>query len=98
MKMLYFSAERSEIEIVYKELQEAGIPCEVRDPANPDSDVKKSSDTELWIKNDQDSHKALLLCVQLGVGFGKPVPKPVIEEEEEEEERGGDGESMNYEV
>jgi len=30
-------------------------------------------DAQLWIQHDYDSYKALLLCVQLGIGFGKPA-------------------------
>ena len=68
MKLLFFSSEREEVELVRKELVEAGTPCEVRDRAiapggNP-------SDAELWI-HDKDSHRALMLCVELGVGFFK---------------------------
>ena len=72
MKMLFFSSERGEAEIVCQELCAVGVPCEVREnqiegrlpPAGP-------SNAEVWIQNDADSHRAALLCVELGVGFAK---------------------------
>jgi hypothetical protein len=85
MKMLFFSSQRAEVEQVRKEFIEAGIPCEVH--VSPDGQegeaeepkAEASSDTELWIQNDGDSHKALMLCVERGVGFGKRAPKKEAE-------------------
>jgi hypothetical protein len=91
MKMLFFSSERSEVEQVRKECVEAGIPCEVRDPAAAAGSSPNSSDTELWIRNDTDSHRARMLCVHLRVGFGKrrlakgQMAKPEDEAPEEAE-------------
>ena len=70
MKLLFFSPESSEVAEVGKEFTDAGIPCEVRNApateAPPDSVC-----SELWIHNDCDSHRATMLCVQLGVGFAR---------------------------
>ena len=69
MKMLFFSSDRLEVEQVSRQFTQAGIPCEIHEPK-----LKGSShavDTELWIQNDKDCHRALLLCVQLGIGFAR---------------------------
>jgi hypothetical protein len=68
MKMLFFSADKSEVDHVSQEFTHAGIPCEVRT-----SSGKRiaSRDVELWIKNEQDCHRAFTLCVRLGIGFAK---------------------------
>jgi hypothetical protein len=83
MKLLYFSSEQAEVELVHKECLQAGIECEVRANSADKAETKKSSDTELWLKNDRDTHKALMLCVQLGVGFGKPAARPQVDAEEQ---------------
>lgn len=68
MKMLFFSSDNSEVEKLSREFALAGIPCEVR----PGSRAKgKSRDSELWIRNDRDCHRAFMLCVQLGIGFAR---------------------------
>ena len=84
MKLLYFSSEQAEVELVHKECLQAGIDCEVRANIAAEAETKKSSETELWIKNDGDTHKALMLCVQLGLGFGKPAARPQIDEEKQD--------------
>jgi hypothetical protein len=68
MKMLFFSSDSSEVEQVGREFAHAGITCEVR---NGNVTLGKSPDSELWIKNDRDCHRAFLLCVQLGIGFAR---------------------------
>jgi hypothetical protein len=73
MKMLFFSADRSEVEQVSREFAQAGIPSEVRSsPGKRGS----SPDLELWIKNEQDCHRAFTLCVRLGIGFARRTPQP----------------------
>ena len=73
MKLLFYSSDRSEVELASRELQHAGVPCEVRScQPKRRSSAKKAAKKELWLENDLDAHKALNLCVQLGVGFGKP--------------------------
>jgi hypothetical protein len=74
MKMLFFSADQAEVEQVSREFAQAGIPSEVRS-----SPGKRSAprDAELWIKNEQDCHKAFTLCVRLGIGFARRTPQAV---------------------
>jgi hypothetical protein len=74
MKMLFFSADKSEVEHVSQEFALAGIPSEVRIGSGKRG---ASKDVELWIKNEQDCHKAFTLCVQLGIGFAKRPTQPV---------------------
>ena len=70
MKLLFFSPESSEVEEVGKEFTHAGIACEVRN-APPVETQPDSVCSELWIHNDCDSHRATMLCVQLGLGFAR---------------------------
>jgi len=71
MKMLFFSSDNSEVELVEKEFTQAGIACEVRNGALSRKPKTKLRDAELWIRNDRDCHRALMLCVHLGIGFSK---------------------------
>jgi hypothetical protein len=71
MKMLFFSSERAEIELVHKDLIEAGISCEVRNATVTEGICPQATDAEVWIQNDRDSHRAWMLCVELGVGFAR---------------------------
>ncbi len=73
MKMLFFSADNSEVEQVSHEFSQAGIPCEVRKARGRNGFAR---DTELWIRNDRDCHRAFMLCVQLCIGFAR---RPVAE-------------------
>jgi hypothetical protein len=86
MKMLFFSSELAEIEAVQKNLMEAGIICLVRD--HPEL-VPTISETEVWLQNDEDTYRAVLLCVELGVGFARrpklPQPEDSADERENEE-------------
>jgi hypothetical protein len=74
MKMLFFSADKGEVEQVSREFAQAGIPNEVRA-----SSAKRnaSPELELWIKNDRDCHRAFTLCVRLNIGFAKRASQPV---------------------
>lgn len=78
MKMLFFSADGSEVELVNRELACAGIPCEVRRrPAAVQAVFAQTGSLEIWLRNDADCHRASVLCVQLGVGFAThPVKRP----------------------
>ena len=67
--MLFFSSDNSEVELVEKEFTQAGIECEVRNGARKPK--TKLRDAELWIRHDRDCHRALMLCVHLGIGFSK---------------------------
>lgn len=73
MKLLFFSPDDSEVLQLGKELVQAGIPCEVRCGGSGASGYSNGHgpEAELWIRNDKDSHRAFLLCVQLGAGFAK---------------------------
>ena len=73
MKMLFFSADKAEVENVRKEFAHAGIPSEVR--VGP-SKRGLCPEVELWIKNERDCHRAFTLCVRLGIGFAKRPRQP----------------------
>ena len=75
MKLLYFSSDAVEVERLSHELQEAGIPCEVRTGPVPQGVIPNSAYIELWIQNERDSHRATMLCVELGAGFAKRTRK-----------------------
>ncbi len=77
MKMLFFSADNSEVEQVSKEFSHAGIPCEVRSGKLLHLTTSLQPQAELWIRDDRDCHRALMLCVQLGIGFARRPPRPV---------------------
>lgn len=74
MKMLFFSSDGSEVDQVSREFTQAGIPCEVR---NGKARNGHTPDSELWIRNNRDCHRAFMLCVQLGIGFARRPPEPV---------------------
>jgi hypothetical protein len=74
MKMLFFSSDNAEVKGVSEEFAHAGIPCEIRASRATRGRVAES---ELWIRNDRDCHRAFLLCVQLGIGFAKRAVQPV---------------------
>jgi hypothetical protein len=77
MKMMFFSSDDAEVAQVSRELDLAGIPCEVRSGSTSRG---HTADAELWIRNDRDCHKAFMLCVQLGIGFARR-PAEVVEAE-----------------
>jgi hypothetical protein len=77
MKLVFFSGDKQEVERVGQELMAAGIPCEVRDGVDSEHASHPLSGAELWVLKDSDSSRAFFLCVQAGVGFGKPKPKAV---------------------
>jgi hypothetical protein len=81
MKMLFFSADGTEVEKVGKEFAQAGIACEVRTSPHPKKPSPRPGDTELWIRDDRDCHRALMLCAELGIGFSKrPARNPETDE------------------
>jgi hypothetical protein len=79
MKMLFFSSDGTEVQAVSREFIEAGIPCEVRNVSCGKERCPR--DAELWIRNDGDCHKALMLCVQRNIGFARRPLRPVEDEE-----------------
>jgi hypothetical protein len=70
MKLLYYSPDDLEIAEVSREFAQAGIPCVVRHSAVCRGEPEPGC-AELWIRNDKDTHKAMMLCVQHGLGFAK---------------------------
>jgi hypothetical protein len=83
MKLLFFSSDRSEVELVWSALVGAGVQCEVRSGLVEKRLPTKDVGAELWIEKDRDYHKASMLCAQLGVGFWKhPVKSPGVGAEE----------------
>jgi hypothetical protein len=76
MKMLFFSSDTEEVQEVGRAFAEAGIACEVRRTATGFEDIPSQS--ELWVRNDRDCHRALMLCVQRNIGFARR-PEPVEE-------------------
>jgi hypothetical protein len=75
MKMLFYSSDGLEVELVSKRFLEAGIPCEIRRGPFPATNGSHTSETELWIRNDRDCHRAFMLCVALGLGFARRKEK-----------------------
>lgn len=71
MKLLYYSPDDIEIAEVSKQFAQAGIACVVRHSAVCRDEEPNHTCSELWIRNDKDTNKAMMLCVQLGVGFAK---------------------------
>ncbi len=104
MLMFFFSSEHAEVERVRRELVEAGIPCEIHETAPteappPEESLPNPSEEELWLQNDADSHRALMLCVALGVGFAKreapPELLPFARDTEPEDDHRENGDDSN---
>jgi hypothetical protein len=77
MKMLFYSSDGAEVELVSKRFVDAGIPCEIRYGPFPTTDGSHGSEKELWIRNDKDCHRAFMLCVALGLGFARRKEKAI---------------------
>jgi len=81
VKMLYFSSDEAEVDLLSRELVAAGIPCEVRRGPDPEGGFPHEGYAELWIQHDRDCHRALMRCVELGAGFAKRPPRlPFLED------------------
>ncbi len=78
MKMLFYSADLTEVTQASSEFATAGIPCEVRKSPPLPNKFKAPPCAELWIRDDRDCHRALMLCVQLGIGFSRRPKKTSI--------------------
>ena len=78
MKMLFFSPDHTEVQQLGREFLNAGIPCEIHD-ADRAKIESACREAELWIRNDQDCHRALMLCVQLNMGFARRPISPIDE-------------------
>jgi hypothetical protein len=74
MKLLFYSCDDREVTQVEKEFAEAGISCEIRHGEGLKI-LHQPPCSELWIRHDRDCHKALMLCVKLGVGFARRAPR-----------------------
>lgn len=85
MKLLFFSSDAAEVERTCRELDEAGIPCEIRNGSADRGEQADSLCAELWLHNDQDTHRALMRCAEQGVGFYRRSSIPSWRDEEEEE-------------
>ncbi len=82
MKMLFFSSEKAEVELVNAELIRAGIPCEIREGPAWDGLLQGPPCAEVWIQDDRDGHRALMVCVEQGVGFAR---RPALPDQEEDD-------------
>ena len=71
MKLLFFSENPSEVDLARAELLQAGIACEVRQSPEFEGREPNPAAFELWIEKGRDSHKALMLCVELRIGFSR---------------------------
>ncbi len=71
MKIVFFSSNKLEVELLSKELSEAGIPCQVRDGILLEELAAQVPEAELWIQHDRDTHRAFMLCVERDAGFAK---------------------------
>jgi hypothetical protein len=82
MKLLFFSTDRSEVELLRCECDRIGIPCEIHDNGIVEGLSLRPHDAELWLHRDGDCYRAVLLCFELGIGFAKR-PQPTAEEPED---------------
>ncbi len=71
MKMVFFSPDKAEVQRLGKELEGAGIPCEVRKEVAVEGAQVHLREAELWVQNDGDAHRAFLLCVERNSGFAR---------------------------
>ncbi len=71
MKIVFFSSNRREVELLSKELMAAGIPCHVRDGIVLDNPHPRIPEAELWVQNDRDTNRAFMFCVERDAGFAK---------------------------
>ena len=74
MKMIFFSRDRLEVQRVSQELVAASIPCEVREALAKDT-LPNLPAPQLWIQEDEDLHRAFMLCVERKLGFAKRETK-----------------------
>lgn len=84
--MLFFSSDDTEVEIVSTELIRAGIPCEIRNGPAANGMLTTPPCAKVWIQDDKDCHRALMLCVERGVGFSRRPPRASEAEDEYEAE------------
>ena len=81
MKMIFFSSDPLELAGLGQELAKAGIPCEVCRSVLVKRSPQELREGELWLRNDGDRYRALLLCVEQHVGFARKARNtPTIDE------------------
>lgn len=85
MKMLFFSSDETEVKTASQQFTTAGIPCEVRNTPVTRTEPPDRASAELWIRNDKDCHRALMLCVQLGIGFARRPHRVTILDDDDSE-------------
>lgn len=72
--MLFYTSELAEVEQVQQEFISAGIPCEIHQAPERADEDEDSELAELWIRNDEDCPRALMLCAANGISFSKRSP------------------------
>jgi len=85
--MLFFSEDLSEVNQARSELVRVGIACEVRYSPGVTGLHPNPAAFELWIEKGRDSHRALMLCVGLGIGFSRRPARILSIEDLDEELR-----------
>ncbi len=81
MKMVFFSSDRLEVERLKQQLAQEGIACERHDGLRCDEGFVPFREAELWVQNDVDAYRALMLCVERETGFSTRAPKPLTVED-----------------
>jgi len=76
MKLLFYSSERAEVELLRHYLIEAAIECEIHDSGLIKGLSLRPPEAELWIQHDEDSYRAFMLCVEHNIGFAKRPAQP----------------------
>jgi hypothetical protein len=76
MKMVFYSADRLEVERLSQDLAAAGIECEVRTEVVMADESVDLQEAELWVRKDDDSAKAFRLSIERNAGFAKREVKP----------------------
>ncbi|HSU53614.1 MAG TPA: hypothetical protein VLT36_06115 [Candidatus Dormibacteraeota bacterium] len=67
MKMLFLASDDAKVELVSRALKGAGISCEIRKGPVFKAVARTSNQVELWLENDTECHKALMVWVGLGL-------------------------------
>ena len=71
MKLLFFSTDRSEVELLSGECTRAGISCEIHERRQSLRLPPQPREAELWLHRDRDCYRAVMLCFELGIGFAR---------------------------
>jgi hypothetical protein len=65
MQMVFFSSDGLEVTLARREMQQAGISCEIRCEIFAEGRFPSLAYAELWVHRDQDTSRALSLCAEL---------------------------------